>query len=150
MKTITPRLVASLARVAMGEGHAIPKDDLDRLFGLNLCAMIAAKVREGSPAIVMSIGLSERGVAMLRARGHKAEIAAATLARLVSSGFNAAGTVSGRLSSSAPNLQTLPPRSDTARKVGAALAAGRMMLPPSIDFGDLEHRLAAAFGWSAP
>jgi DNA polymerase-1 len=61
-------------------------------------------------------------------------------------GFNQTGAVTGRLSSSDPNLQNIPIRTETGRQIRAAVVAGA---PDSVlltaDYSQIELRLLAHF-----
>jgi len=57
--------------------------------------------------------------------------------------FNLGGTVSGRLSSSDPNLQNLPANSKYAKKIKACFQAPPGWLLCGLDFASLEDRISA-------
>lgn len=57
--------------------------------------------------------------------------------------FNLGGTVSGRLSSSDPNLQNLPANSKYAKKIKSCFQAPKGWLLCGLDFASLEDRISA-------
>jgi DNA polymerase-1 len=61
----------------------------------------------------------------------------------VHTSYNQTGTVTGRLSSSDPNLQNIPTRTDEGRRIRRAFVAAPGMRLLSIDYSQIELRLAA-------
>jgi DNA polymerase-1 len=61
----------------------------------------------------------------------------------VHTSYNQTGTVTGRLSSSDPNLQNIPTRTDEGRRIRRAFVAAPGMRLLSVDYSQIELRLAA-------
>ncbi|MFM8322537.1 MAG: DNA polymerase I [Chloroflexota bacterium] len=61
----------------------------------------------------------------------------------VHTSFNQAGSVTGRLASSEPNLQNIPNRSDLGRQVRRAFIAAPGQLLLSVDYSQIELRVVA-------
>ena len=60
--------------------------------------------------------------------------------------FSMAGTNTGRLSSSDPNLQNIPIRTENGKKIRAAFIPEKGTLLLSVDYSQVELRLAAELG----
>ncbi|HEX7556044.1 MAG TPA: DNA polymerase, partial [Leptolinea sp.] len=63
--------------------------------------------------------------------------------RRIHTSYNQAGSVTGRLASSDPNLQNIPMRTDLGRKVRRAFIADPGWLLLSIDYSQIELRIVA-------
>jgi len=61
----------------------------------------------------------------------------------VHTSFNQTGSVTGRLASSDPNLQNIPTRTETGRKVRLAFVAAEGNLLLSVDYSQIELRVVA-------
>ena len=61
----------------------------------------------------------------------------------VHTSYNQTGAVTGRLSSSDPNLQNIPTRTEEGRKIRRAFVAGPGRVLLSLDYSQIELRLAA-------
>jgi DNA polymerase-1 len=61
----------------------------------------------------------------------------------VHTSYNQTGTVTGRISSSDPNLQNIPTRTDEGRRIRRAFVAAPGMRLLSVDYSQIELRLAA-------
>lgn len=57
--------------------------------------------------------------------------------------FNQTGTVTGRLASSAPNLQNIPTRTELGRRIRAAFTAAPGCVLLSVDYSQIELRIVA-------
>lgn len=63
----------------------------------------------------------------------------------VHTSFNQAGSVTGRLASSDPNLQNIPIRTEQGRRVRQAFVAGRGNVLLAADYSQIELRIAAHY-----
>src|SRR6185436_13747297 len=61
----------------------------------------------------------------------------------VHTSYNQAGSVTGRIASSEPNLQNIPIRTELGRRVRKAFVAGRVQRLVAADYSQIELRLAA-------
>jgi DNA polymerase-1 len=61
----------------------------------------------------------------------------------VHTSYNQAGSVTGRIASSEPNLQNIPIRSELGRQVRQAFIAGKGLTLLSVDYSQVELRIAA-------
>ncbi len=61
----------------------------------------------------------------------------------VHTSYNQAGSVTGRLASSDPNLQNIPTRTDLGRRVREGFVAGKDQVLLSVDYSQIELRIVA-------
>ncbi len=61
----------------------------------------------------------------------------------VHTSFNQAGTATGRLASSSPNLQNIPTRTDLGKRIRTAFTAAPGCVLLSVDYSQIELRIAA-------
>lgn len=93
---------------------------------------------------VIDLILENREIAKLKSTYVDAlPLAVHPLTGRVHTSFNQAGTVTGRLASSSPNLQNIPTRTELGRKVRAAFIPEEGWTLLSVDYSQIELRIIA-------
>ncbi|MDR1911343.1 MAG: DNA polymerase I [Helicobacteraceae bacterium] len=89
--------------------------------------------------------LNYRELAKLRSTYIEPFIAIAQRSKRVHTHFSQVGTATGRLSSSEPNLQNIPARTETGRQIRRGFIAKKGFIFLSADYSQIELRLLAHF-----
>ncbi|MDR0665203.1 MAG: DNA polymerase I [Helicobacteraceae bacterium] len=89
--------------------------------------------------------LSYRELTKLRSTYIEPLLAIAARSKRVHTHFSQIGTATGRLSSSEPNLQNIPTRTETGRQIRRGFVAKKDFLLLSADYSQIELRLLAHF-----
>jgi DNA polymerase-1 len=95
--------------------------------------------------VVPRLVLEYRGLAKLKSNYSDALPLLVDAEQRVHTTFNQVGTATGRLSSTSPNLQNIPVRTELGREIRAAFVAAPGNLLLSADYSQIELRLLAHF-----